>query len=164
MRTVKMMNLKGTIRKGKQRVSGKVLRIARVILLILAGGFYSCRKDTILYVPCPCEEKEEVADIEIPKNALFFSDSVPLSVENKYNAWVIYHTETDSTTLFIQINPSMTQIINICNFPDYAKKWTVPIQGYDIYLKGKLYRPCYEPPHYGDKIYYDYVLTNLKLK
>jgi hypothetical protein len=44
MRTIKMMNLKGTIRKGKQRVSGKVLHYP-VVLLVLAAGLVSCNKE-----------------------------------------------------------------------------------------------------------------------
>jgi hypothetical protein len=142
-----------------------VLKTA-AILLILAGIF-SCRKDkdkdqndSVPYMPCPCEGKEKV-DL-MATNAQLFKDSIPSSIKNKYNTYVIYHSDSDSATFYT--HPDIFVIYHICNFPDYAKKWDIPRQGCEIYLKGQIYRPCYTLFHPMDRAYYDIVLTTLKLK
>jgi hypothetical protein len=109
-------------------------------------------KDDVPYKPCPCEGKENI-NLKIPENALLFKDST-YNNKDSIAYYAIYNAGSSSGRI----------IVNICNFPDYAKKWDIPMQGCEIYLKGNLYSPCYEIPNYGEELCFDIVLTNLKLK
>jgi hypothetical protein len=144
----------------------KIIKTA-AILLILAGGFYSCRKDkegtdapNVPYAPCPCE-MEEVIGIKLPETAWLFADSVPelMSDGSIFEIKVSYY----ATFNYNKPHERDRTIVYLCNFPDFAKN-DIPPRGCEIYLSGKLYNKCFELPHYDFERRFFMVLTNLKLK
>jgi hypothetical protein len=77
--------------------------------------------------------------------------------------WVVFDSKTGMASLTVG-QFTIENICEICNYPDFAKAWNIPINGCKVYFEGKLYYPCYEPPHYSNISYYDCILTTLKLK
>lgn len=147
----------------------RIILKTAAVLLILAGGFASCgnkenneekneaqeMQGNVPYMPCDCGGKE-VTGIELPKEALLVADSVSDRKDGvAYYAVFNSHKSSESERI----------IVNICNFPDFAKKWDgIFLQGREVYLSGKLYNTCYELPRYGFERSFDMILTDLKLK
>lgn len=136
----------------------KILQLT-AIMLILAGMMIACGKDkedtqgNVPYKTCDCTG-EEVIGIKLPEEAWLVADSA--------------YDRKDSIAYYATFNYNKSHdkiIVNICNFPDFAKNWDgIFLQGREVYLSGKLYNTCYELPHYEFELCFDMILTNLKLK
>ena len=85
----------------------------------------------VLYKPCPCEYEGD--SFEIQGEACFFIDffydDVPYIVLNNY---------LNEVSLFLREEGKQTLKADICNFPDFAKKWYSK-RGIKVYFEGILY-------------------------
>ena len=163
----------------------KILKITALsaILLSLAGVITTCDKEKTGNVPfklCPCEKEMSLWELQhFPRGeAYLFKDSIPEQVMNQisdviYSApfpkicWIIYYSETDVASIYISniFHPKDGNIMSIgliCNFPDFAKEWTIPENGIKVMIEGLMYNDCRN--HYAYYVPFDYVLTNLKRK
>jgi hypothetical protein len=109
-----------------------------------------------------------------------FMDSLPSNIQYSTNVmYIVYYKEQDSATFYAPDmpyyisnpnNPNGTKLQKytgfsgiICNFPDFAKKWEIPINGKHIYYDSIFYEtepidfPAYPYPSGGYLI-----LTTLK--
>lgn len=140
----------------------------------------SCSKESIEtgevpYAPCPCEEEKELANLKIPDGEAFlFKDSIPQQIwvqintkiyqSNEVVKWIILDSNTNMAVLHVsKTETSLRKVCKICNYPDFAKEWDIPINGRKIYYKGIGYEAC-NPVGWADAVYLDYVLTNFKLE
>jgi hypothetical protein len=140
----------------------------------------SCSKEgsetgEVPYVPCPCEEEKELASFSIPTGeAYLFKDSIPqqiwfqinikISESNEVVKWIIFDTKTNRAVLQVgKTDTLLRKVCEICNYPDFAKEWDIPINGRKVYFEGITYQAC-NPAGFADAVYLDYVLTNFKLK
>lgn len=152
-----------------------------VILLTLLGNVASCtlsigfNEDGIVpYSDCPCEEGQFLTEVvSLIEEALFIKDPI----QEQWNkmgrtystkkCWIVYESKTNTTTLIISAhNEVCCQIMDICNFPDFAKDWNISKNGQEVYFAGTVYQPI--PPRgglmFGIASYYDFILTYLKRK
>jgi hypothetical protein len=140
-----------------------------VILLILTSSF-TCKKtepetDGIVpYAPCSCEDKEQASLIFSPGEALLFKDSIPNDMAFQILSWIVFDSKTDTAILTIGGKGAIEHICEICNYPDFAKAWDIPINGCKIYFEGIAYAPCIPKGGIATVSYYDYILTVLKRK
>jgi hypothetical protein len=140
----------------------------------------SCSKENIEtgevpYAPCPCEEEKELTNLKIPDGEAFlFKDSIPqqilvqinnkISQSNQAVKWIILDSKTNMANLHVSKTETLLRkACKICNYPDFAKEWDIPINGRKVFFSGIGYEAC-DPSGYGDAIYFDYVLTNFKLE
>jgi hypothetical protein len=77
--------------------------------------------------------------------------------------WVVFDSKTGMASLTIgEVN--MRNICEICNYPDFAKAWTIPVNGCKIYFEGITYQACIPKGGIATVAYFDYILTVLKKK
>ncbi|MDR2066080.1 MAG: hypothetical protein LBP85_10300 [Prevotellaceae bacterium] len=154
----------------------KILQTA-ALLLILAG-MLACGKEekntqgNVPYRPCDCDDKP-LANLDFPSGeAYLFNDSIPndmdFQIRDELNQghivnWIVYDSETDKTSLTVG-EGSIRNICEICNYPDFAKAWSIPQNGYKVYFEGITYEPCIPKGGIATISYYDYILTVLKRK
>jgi hypothetical protein len=139
----------------------------------------------VLYKICPCENPLEKDYLR--GEAYLFRDSIPAQMYHQIRAenpkpdiirWIIFNSETGVTNLIIEDfplfldenldvgyrngrppNASDRLSCMICNFPDFAKEWTVSYNGCKVYIEGIPHLTC-GSIHLG--FYLDYSLTRLK--
>lgn len=123
------------------------------------------------YKPCPCDSG---ASVDILHGEVYlFKDYIPQGINYQtINAEVsgiqlgicvlVFNSETEEAYL-TPLNDvpefSNPAYFRICNFPDFAKEWTIPENGCRVYLEGKLYENC-GGITLGTHL--DYLLTHLK--
>jgi hypothetical protein len=134
----------------------KILGFAAIVLL-LAGGF-SCGKEkenTPRYILCDKTGGNYIDTINLRGNGYLFLNSIPASLENQKNlAFVVYFPEQDSAVFKIAYSDAIYSA-DICNFPNYAKHWEIPLQGKAFLFKGEFYeegRYLSVPAYVGGKI------------
>jgi len=137
------------------------------LMLVLAGSMASCKDKSdgteieIPYVEC-AHEGSYLNTINLEGTGLMFVDSVPVKLQNKKGImYIIYDREQDVATFSADYTPKAQYNGNICNFPDFAKKWKISSGGKQIYYQGKLYETGVYPmgiPIIGG----DMILTILK--
>ena len=147
---------------------------------MLAGGLPSCKdkeklEGNVPFKLCPCEEEKPLAattQLFSQGEAYLFRDSISwdqLDWSDPFRkvCWIVYNSETDETRInfenFALPVHGIRVVGPICNFPDFAKKWDIPANGYKVYFEGKAYAPC-NPAGLMNVSYLDYVLTNLQRK
>jgi hypothetical protein len=139
-----------------------VLKTATIMLLILAGSLVSCgkEKETIL-IPCNLQT-ERIADIDIQNEEVLFLKKPPA---NPYQfSHYIYEIEG---IYILHIHPvnSILFIFEICNFPQYAKEWIIPNDGFSVVISGKVYGASNSPRFAPfDRAFYDLELISLEKK
>ena len=114
-------------------------------MLVLIESSVSCKDksdDTeikIPYVDC-VHEGDYLDTINLEGTGLLFVDSVPIEMQNKEDImYIIYSKKQDVATFFADYTAKAQYNGNICNFPDFAKKWGIPSNGKQIYYKGELF-------------------------
>ena len=145
---------------------------ALALCVALAGSLYSCGKKAEAggeapYKPCPCENYDEPLGTIKGETRLYIDEQpfVPIVMVYKsyeYDQFVdhAFFILSDNT-LFPSIPEGMTAVVNICNFPDFAKQWKTS-GGIDVYYEGIVYPHCEE---FGCRAFcYTLILTKLKLK
>jgi hypothetical protein len=146
------------------------------ILLILVIGFYSCKEEdegNVPYAHCSCDDKP-LAEMNFPLGeAHLFKDFIPenmnLQIRKELNEnngtviWIIYDSKTDKASLTVG-EGVLQNICEICNYPDFAKNWSIPPNGCKVYFEGITYQPCVFKGGIATISYYDYILTKLKRK
>jgi hypothetical protein len=122
------------------------------------------------YIPCPCGE-EPFEELQFPQGeAYLFKDSIPLQMYNQIQAelsdkshvvcWILIQKGMVTMTIG-NLNKILLVYGIICNFPNYAKKWSIPQNGYKVDVKGLLYTSCGGTTgHIG----LDYLLTKIERK
>jgi hypothetical protein len=146
----------------------KILSFA-AILLIMASAF-TCGKEkedngSVPYAPCSCNDKP-LAQLNFPSGeAYLFKDSIPndMDFQIRSSYCIVFDSKKGTAQLTIG-RGDIGSICEICNYPDFAKVWDIPINGCKVYFEGITYEACI--PKYGIAVitYYDYILTILKRK
>jgi hypothetical protein len=131
------------------------LPVVAVILLIVAGSFSACGKDSETEPITPCNpQTERLEDIQ-NEEARFFKQFP----DDKYQFSSPFICEVDG--IFTLHNATI--FYEICNFPQYAKEWIVPDDGLSVIVGGTVFRPSrdhgFNP---ATHVFYDLVLTSLK--
>ena len=149
----------------------KILKfLIYTLILLIIVGCGSSREDEefggeVPYIPCPCNEQPE-AKIQFSKGeAYLFNDSISeqLHYEIQRSCWIVFDSITNVAILTIT-SSGITNICKICNFPNFAKSWDIPLNGCKVYFEGVNYSPCVPKGSLGVVSHYDYILTNLKRK
>lgn len=141
-------------------------------------GMAECKKETpdktgnVPYDACLCNEVKQLSNLSFPSGqAYLFKDSIPKQKEQQlyeiaYQGhiirWIVFNTETSDANLYIAEGAIMN-ICGICNFPDFAKKWKIPLYGLNVYFEGITYEPCTVDGGFNVS-YFDYILTTLIIK
>ena len=153
---------------------------------VLAGVF-SCNSDkfdsefggAVPYKPCSCG-KMPLSGLQFSQGEVYlFKDSIPEQMNEQLRkeinsapfpivCSIIYNSETKDASISIAnlLYPdgsTIPHVGSVCNFPDFAKKWLIPENGFKVIIEGKIYEPC-NSSGYTDVVYIDYVLTSLKRK
>lgn len=137
------------------------------ILLMLASAF-TCGKEekyenTPRHILCNKTEDNYINTINLQGNGYLFLNSIPIELESQNNvAFVVYFPEQDNA-IFRAAYSDAIYNADICNFPDYAKHWEIPLQGKVFSFEGDFYeegRYLSVPAHVGGKM----VLTVFKSK
>ena len=135
-------------------------------------------QDTIMYgnvpyKPCPCEEgpKSETLFGEV----YLFRDSIPQGVDYETInvelpasgislgiSTIVFNSKAGDATLTpVNKVPILSNPVRffICNFPDFAKEWTIPQNGLKVSIEGVLALSC-GSVHLGT--YLNCILTNME--
>jgi len=130
------------------------------VSLFTAGG---CNKNDVSVVPYKeCTNESFIDTISMEGVGYLFVDSIPAELQKENNVMYIIYNKEDNLAAFSVAYP--TEAIyngNICNFPDFAKEWEIPVEGKQIYYKGELYVAGIfwsVPPHIGGNL----ILVTLK--
>ncbi|MDL2256754.1 InlB B-repeat-containing protein [Bacteroidales bacterium OttesenSCG-928-I14] len=71
--------------------------------------------------------------------ACLFVNTIPVELKKEDNImYIIYNKEDNLVTYSLHTADAFYEG-NICNFPDFAKEWEIPIGGKQIYYEGELY-------------------------
>ena len=149
------------------------------ILLILSGAFYSCTKNgkedggEVPYISCPCDEKP-MSELQFPQGeAYLFKDFIPEQMNLKIQTelhkssgtvcWIVFDSKTNIAKLSIG-GGAILNVCEICNFPDFAKSWNIPLNGCKVYFEGVNYSPCEFKGGISAVNHFDFTLTILKRK
>lgn len=147
----------------------KILRFLFVLFMVFS---LSCDDDSekyeVPYTTCNCEDKKFTGNTE--GYAYLFRDSIPEKIEaelfqkgvssDKGSYWIVYYEKADSAVLYGFHSP-LNIVCEICNFPEFAKKWEIPETGKKVHYIGKCYEPCIDK--YGiDVVGSDLILTYFK--
>ena len=142
------------------------------ILLVMAGSF-SCQNkadndDNVSYAICP-HEGGYMDTTKVEGYAYLFNDSIPelinIELQKNWNtfdstAWIIYNRNTNAAILYASSKKERSTG-NICNYPEFARQWQIPLDGQQVYYKGINFKTgeyLSAPASVG----YDVVLTILK--
>ena len=130
------------------------------IVLFFAGCFCFCaekggeeplREGEVPYKPCPCEIGWILLEEEyVPKEAYLFKDSIPKEIRRKLTSpeyleivstscWIVVNSELNSAWIEIRAPKSIYGWEcngEICNFPDFAKEWDIPVEGCLVDIEG----------------------------
>jgi hypothetical protein len=155
----------------------KIILQTAAILLILASAF-TCEKENkedngnVPYAPCECNDKP-LAQVNFPSGeAYLFKDSVPNNMDFQIRSelnqrqvvnWIVYDSETNKASLTVG-EGSIRNICEICNYPAFAKEWSIPKNGCKVYFEGITYETCIPKGGIATISYFDYILTILKKK
>ncbi len=124
---------------------------------------------------CPCDhETDFIKEVTMQDVLLFdaaktsYPNMKELSFDGTEAIFVSHSYESDST-IFYSFRGTSTDmgyldIGYICNFPEVAKKWTIPSQGIYISFTAKVFHACHGHPSVGFTTYTDNILTSLKRK
>jgi hypothetical protein len=154
-------------------------KIKIILALFIVFCCFSCKQNetemkggVVPYAPCSCEKDETVYPIS--GDAILFNDSIPAQYgweiwqeldqdHDKEINWIIYDSQTDRARVY-RGRPPLFGISEICNYPDFAKKWNIPLNGRLVYFEGTRHSSCV--PKYGLDfiIHFDIILTILKLE
>ena len=135
----------------------KRLFILTATLVMLTTSFYSCEDKEavselggdVLFAFCPDEDENRSGNVDtlfIKGEAYLFNDSVPDFMRTKieeefkksgYVAYIVY--ESDSEARLYISTQSEYSTNYICNYPDFAEQWEVPLTGQKVYFEGKAY-------------------------
>jgi len=150
-------------------VNIRASRILFVVLLMLAGGVTSCKKEkngNVPYKPCPCKNKPASNSFSRGE-AYLFRDSVPRQIIFDIDpavSGIIYYSETGEAYIGFRgfsVTDALLHTGFICNFPDFAKEWDIPENGLKIYFEGQAYTACNPGGGIATIVWYDYMLTKL---
>ena len=117
-------------------------------VLLFAAGLFACtekeeEKNNVPYIACPHGESY-MDTIQLKNQAYLFNDSVPelmqtkllqISNESGYVAWIIYMSDNNTATMYARTKQEHGTY-NICNYPEFAKQWNVPLTGQKVYYEG----------------------------
>ena len=166
-------------------VSRKILVHAAMVLM-LAGSFFSCLKKVesdgggnVPYKPCDCSwiefgEPMKEKGYRKFKDVYLFKDDVPEQMftqmhelsKRKQISYIVFNSDTDHVgmdILPIQGSGNIISTGRICNFPDFAKEWTIPQNGVKVDVEGVTYEACWGGGVLN-KSYFDYILKSFKKK
>ena len=92
------------------------------------------------YKPCPCEFDEK--PVTVQGEARFFIDTFYVENDN----YMVWYNNRDIDNAYLMMlgtddSYSMPIKVNICNFPDFAKKWHSE-NGIIVYYEGLKYPWC----------------------
>lgn len=109
-------------------------------------------------------EGDYIDTINMEGNGYLFVNSIPAELQKDNDVMYIVYNQEDNLATFSAVHPADALYDGrICNFPDFAKNWKIPVEGKQIYYKGELYVTgsfLSLPPNIGG----DLILTTLKLK
>ncbi|GEM_PF-1612199 len=109
-------------------------------------------------------EGDYIDTINMEGIGYLFVNSIPAELQKDNDVMYIVYNQEDNLATFSAVHPADALYDGkICNFPDFAKKWKIPVEGKLIYYKGELYVTggfFSWPPNIGG----DLILTTLKLK
>ena len=130
-----------------------------IILLLMVGCKDDKSKNTdthrninVPYKSCQCEEGKYMQPMQrgtpsvdwvIQEEAYLFKDALPEQLPSMYDDndlsilkyCIIYDSKTNDVCMY-ECGRMSTDMGRICNFPDFAKKWTIPEDGCKIYFEG----------------------------
>ena len=127
--------------------------------------------DTVPYKPCPCEELDMKGDA-LRGEVYLFKNYVPKKIDfptvcievwglEFENCFLVFNSETENANLTLVDGSYGLPIYgDICNFPNFAKKWNIPQNGCKIYIEGTTHPVCYS--HNADRLILEYLLTHLE--
>ena len=131
--------------------------VTTLCVVIMAGSFFSCTKrgesDEGGMVPfelCLSDERGSDELTNVIGEAYLFNDSISDEIRNKlykeveilgYAAWIVYGGDIvydidNIATLYVSTQYDIGTYY-ICNYPDFAKQWEVPLTGQKVYFEGK---------------------------
>jgi hypothetical protein len=124
---------------------------------------------------CACDGTRTLATHNsFPRGeAYLFKDSIPQSMKLQIRneiinghtvSWIVFDDSNDNVCMDIEKSGEIPNVCRICNFPDFAKEWNIPVNGCKVRYEGITYDACV--PIYGTANFvgFDYVLTSLTLK
>jgi hypothetical protein len=118
----------------------------------------------VAYAPCACDDKPLAALPISSGEAYVFKDSIPSEMAFQIVNWIVFYSKTDTAVLTIKGGGAIEHICEICNYPDFAKDWNIPINGCKVYFEGIAYESCTPKGGIATVSHYDYILTVLKRK
>jgi hypothetical protein len=145
----------------------KTIILKATALLLIVAGVVACKKSdkedngTVPYAPCQCDDKPEVSPGFPSGEAYLFKDSVPGDMVSQTGNWIIFDSKT-GTAYLIMSKGVFNNVCEICNYPAFAKEWSIPQNGCKVYFEGITYEPCVPKFGPGTISYFDYILTILK--
>ena len=98
-----------------------------------------------------CESEDGYMDsIQMKNETWLFNDSVSTTFlrQSGYISWIVYTPENN--TAIMHVSSTHYNIHEICNYPEFAKQWDVPLSGQKVYYEGIAYRmnAGYDSPLY----------------
>jgi hypothetical protein len=131
------------------------------ILLILAGGF-SCKETEEREAPLtPCHlqtERREEMDIRNVETVIL--KEYP---ENQFGL-SSFICEREGIQTFHAIAGAIVSCFEICNFPQYAKEWSIPDDGLSVVITGNTFTASRDHDLSWMYIFFDLELTSLERK
>jgi hypothetical protein len=127
------------------------------------------------YAGCPCEQRNSFIRKNSLKDVFLFdaaktsmSEMRDLSLKDNASIFVSYSAKSDTAILYsytLVSNIMNISIGYICNFPQTAKDWTIPLNGELISFSADSFVACYASPSAGfTQTYSDNILTSFKRK
>jgi hypothetical protein len=124
---------------------------------------------TVPYMPCG-HDGNYLDTTDVKGSAYLFYDSVPVAREAElyqerytsgYAAWILYDSKVNSATIYILSRKVMSSESYICNYPEFAKRWQVPLNGQKVYYEGTEFKTL-EFTSVPPDVFNDMILTTLK--
>lgn len=144
-----------------------------LILTILIFFIFSCQNcylgGNVPYEPCQC--KERIIPISFQGEAYLFEDFIPEKIKEKIDekrnrgvvSWIVFDSKTNLAILH-RTEGAIYSICEICNYPNFAKEWKIPINGAKVFFDGTAYMPCIPKGSIGTVSHYDLILSYYKIK
>jgi hypothetical protein len=121
------------------------------------------------YAACNHEGKY-LSTTDVEGNAYLFNNNVPEAIKAElqkekessgFVAWIVYVSDDNTATMYVS-SKNEESTGKICNYPEFAKLWEIPLNGQKISYTGTAFKVgeyLSIPPHVG----YDLVLNTLKI-
>jgi len=158
----------------------RLIKDTRLLFLLLIFLGIKCESDDIYQeIPlgssrCFCDHPQNLIKKIFVENVLLFdaekltlSEMIAKSLNGEKSNFISFSPETDSTLYYniSKINISYNNsIIFLCNFPEEAKEWNLPIEGIYVSFSANVYEACFGHPDIAFNSNAEAILLTLKKK